>query len=189
MLDQLKYELFLKAVAWDFKQQCFVSPSRSEFTWSKDGLVAGECPHGCPPGVVQTECVCGIWSTYDWKYVLSYTRRSTLSVVMLCETSGEGLIYPDGKTARSAQLTVKAVINSPKIGRTRFYRPAAYQAADYFSVPVIEETTALTILDLWMAILHHDWREWYTPQSDVLNNIDEEKLSEYREQYVYKENK
>jgi len=196
--DQLENELALKAVAWDFEQHAFVSPSKKEFVWNPDGLEAAVC-HKCesampvdmkylpelsPNMVPGDNCSCGIYSTFRWSIVEGYVSASPISAVMLTEAVGKTIIYMDGM--RTYQLAIRAVIKpvfTHYVGRDNLIIGAAYQAADYFQVPVIDTKTAFVVMDLWNIFLNDDWHEWYRPESLDVKGMNEADILQYKEMF------
>jgi len=205
--SQLQNELSLKAIAWDFKKRMFVSPSSTEFEWSPDGLEAADCDKGCKKDEPDKDsmdkltydlamkntipgdwCSCGIYSTFRWSIVEGYVSASPISAVMLTEAVGKTLIYRDGM--KTYQLAIRAVIKptfTHYVGRDNLMIGAAYQAADYFQVPIVDKKTALVVMDLWNIFLNDDHKDWYQPESDEVRLMNEADVLQYKEMFFARE--
>lgn len=204
--DQLTGELSLKAVAWDFEQCVFVSPSRKEFIWRDDGLEAAECDSCDNEDIPGDDCTCGLYSTFRWGIISKgYTTQSQISPVMLVEAVGKTQLYTDG--IRSYQQAIRAVISTwdrPYMesvtgkqiqmlwgtNAEAKMRGAAYQAADYFRVPVLDPKVATVVMDLWNIHLNALWgfegedEFGYMPESFIVKNMQPKEIEILSKQYL-----
>lgn len=177
---RLEFPLVMKALAWRFDKGKFDSPSYSDFYWDKEGLTSAACST-CKDDLPGLECSCGLYATFRWDVVRGYTHNSSISPIILFEVSGKTQFYEEG--VRAKQLAPFAVILEQ--GVTEILHMAGLQAADYFDVPTIPKSTAITVMDLWNItwfVAHQGapyeipyWREWYRPEGgDTISNLSDE---------------
>ena len=177
---RLEFPLVMKALAWRFSQGKFDSPTYSHFFWDKEGLTSAECSR-CGDDLPGLDCSCGLYATFRWSVVTDYTFNSEISPIILFEVSGKTQFYEEG--VRAKQLAPFAVITTQ--GQSEFNHMADLQAADYFSIPVIQKSTAIALMDLWNItwfVTHQGvpyeipyWREWYVPEGgDTISKLSDE---------------
>lgn len=205
--DQLEGELSLKAIAWDFDQNKFVSPSRKQFVWRDDGLESAECVKGCKDEDIPGDnCTCGLYSTFRWNIIQKgYTKESLISPVLLVEAVGKTQLHDDG--TRSYQQAMRAVIATwgdrliesvtgepirlvwGEYAEARM-RGAAHQAADYFHVPVLDMEVATVVMDLWNIHLNAMWgfenegEFGYIPESQTIKKMKPGEVEILSQQYL-----
>jgi hypothetical protein len=82
--------LMLKAIIYDARKNIFVSPSRKEFAWNKDGIVVSTCqqhyysPFGkCTPDKRAEMCTCGIYGSSHPKAVQEYVDYPNSIIVLM----------------------------------------------------------------------------------------------------------
>ena len=203
--SNLTGELSLKAIAWDFDQGKFVSPSFQEFIWSEDGLVSASCNKGCKDeDIPGDDCLCGLYSTFRWSIInQGYTKRSEISPILLVEAIGKTWIYTEG--VRSYMQGVHAVINQwneraietvfgpkylcwGKVATKQLMSKAkasSEQASDFFKVPILEHDPATVAMDLWNIHIN-TFEDDYQPESPIVNAMSKEQILELTNQYLPK---
>lgn len=179
-LPPLRNPLALKAVAWDFDKHMFISPSHTEFTWTKDGLESAEC-YKCKEETPGFDCSCGLYATYDYGEAASYRYHSPMSPILLLEAYGDYVV--GGYGFRAAQLLVRSVMIDSY--ESKLYA-ASIQGADYFDVPTISKTQAMLVMNIWNICVFltnpeyediRNWREWFEVIPQLKDYDDEYLLS------------
>jgi len=149
---QIQNAIGLKTISWDSEKKQFISPARPDFTWSHEGLQIAKCTvfpkHDAPVDI----CSCGLYATFLWNIAKNYDRRY-LNVMLLVEAGGRTVLHEYG--FRSQQMRF---IGAIKQGESLFDL-AAYQAADFYELPIFDRTTALIIMDIQNVHL----MDWYQP--------------------------
>ena len=143
--------LGLKTISWDTEKQKFISPARPNFIWTQDGLAEAKCildKHNPPDEF----CTCGIYATFDWSIAKGYDRRF-LNVMFLVEAGGKTILHDYGFRSEQLRFVLAIRQNNP------IYRLATMQAADFYSLPIVDKDTALTIMDIQNVHLLN----WYDP--------------------------
>jgi hypothetical protein len=204
--DQLEGELSLKAIAWDFDQGKFVSPSYSGFVWERDGIESAECNKGCEDiDIPGDDCTCGLYSTFRWNIIAKgYTAKSQISPVVLVEAIGKTVLHDDG--IRSYQQGIRAVINTWRGKQLEKYggfksiysagnlvsavQASAHQASDYFQIPILDFDVATVVMDLWNIHLNAQWGHedddtfGYVPESETVKKMKAEEVEILSQQYL-----
>jgi hypothetical protein len=157
----------------------FVSPSYSNFEWSKDGLETAKCSK-CKEDTPGEDCSCGLYSTFEFDTAGGYRDHSPISPILLFEVHGDHVL--SGSGIRSLQLMPRWVILDS-------FEPLLYgaclQAADYFSIPTIPKSRAIAMMEIWNIALFvakqdewdiPNWREWYEPTATQLADYTDDYL-------------
>jgi hypothetical protein len=183
--DPIKNVLGLKALAWDYKNEQFISPARPDFTWSPGGLQSCGCSRNCGGEYPEWDCTCGLYASYILDIVNDYTDTSPISPIFLVEASGKTVIHELGW--RSREMTIHGVCNPEVFTGLSIDRPhfsaATAQAADYFQVPVFPLETIQVMMDLFNCVK----LEYYVPVSDALKDVSREVIVMMCEEYMAKE--
>lgn len=159
--DPITNVLALKALAWNYGEGTFISPSHKDFVWSRAGLQAAECPEGHP--VPDENHTCGLYASYLLDIINNYTGQSAISPIFLVEASGRIAMHEFG--FRSEEMTIRMVgMNDHAQG---VYRLAAHQAADYFQVEVHPLEDLILLMDLHNVQL----LSYYQPVSPALQHL------------------
>lgn len=187
----------MKAIAWDYKTSKFQSPSSSQFKWTREGLESAECTR-CGENLPEKECSCGLYATFRWDEATGYRYNSPISPILLFEASGKSQFYQD--VIRAKQLAPRWVIMDARYNDT-FLTMATFQARDYFNVPIISKSVAISIMDLWNItwflanrytfktsegepIELPYWRDWYEPEGgDQISKLSDEWINHLAQTY------
>ena len=157
--------LLFKGLLFDGKD--YRSQADQGFIWPSSGIVTAVCKY---EKHILENCSCGIYSTYNIVYALSYRRTGLGGVLFLLQPGGETVYYEDGARSEMAQLV--AVINN--------YVPAnishsAQRASEFFSIPILQEEVAKIAIDIHMRQLNKklglDYQLGYCTEESILEFI------------------
>lgn len=177
----------LKALAWDFENHVFASPTRMDFKWENGIAVAvcremdGDLLHFTPEQLLQhipgEKCSCGIYATYSLETARMYGDNKEIAPVFLVVAGGKQIL--GNKGFRSAEAKVIAV--TYPISEVRDYGGkmwlAASQAADFYNIPIVKESVGVIMMDIVNTL---NKIENYETRTDSVRNAKPETLEQLR---------
>jgi hypothetical protein len=180
--NNLEHELGLKAITWVPERNRFESMADNDFIWEEDGLVNTGCRTfktvkwlgGIVAEHNMERCFCGIYATFRKGILMSYQGMDARRPVILIEASGKTILYEDG--FRAEQAAVRAIV---QFGAPM---PVLWQARDYFKVPIIELSMALSAMDIWNWFLN----TWYKPEDPVILDTGRDNIIDMVSRYLGK---
>jgi hypothetical protein len=183
--------LGLKALSWNNNIGQFVSPashwkdapiglSQDKFIW---GLVMkAYCENGHDPDdIPHDNCRCGLYCAYSMRIIEQYMGYSPISPIFLVEGSSNFQPYEWGYISGEMQIRAVALTEYANgIGKA-----AAYQAVDWYGIPLLDIESMTILMDLHNATATWDRKPLlpnYKVQSPELSRMSHQEILEVRNQ-------
>jgi hypothetical protein len=146
--------LMMKTIAMNPDKNIYLSPSRKDFTWEKDIMVA-RCEQCAPTGTIGLECNCGIYGSPNIEALTEYESYST-SFNVLLNTYGRVDVWtaPDDIWAcyivRAWAAKVIGIVQDDRypLLSNSLRSQAAVTAMDYFDVSAYSLKQAKQFVDV-----------------------------------------
>jgi len=128
------------------------------FIWPNSGIVTAYCAvtggHTAFSSI--GSCTCGIYSTYDVEYAISYRKKGLAGALFLLQPGGETVYYENGARSEMAQLIAVVEMDYQSLSVIR--------ASNFFSIPILRVDTAAAVVDIHMMQLSKKLGLGYRPK-------------------------
>jgi hypothetical protein len=165
----------LKALAWDFENHVFASPTRMDFKW-ENGIAVAVCDRAHKiPG---EKCSCGIYVTYLAETAKMYGDNKEIAPIFLVVAGGKQILGNLGFRSAEAKVIAVTYPKDEMGGYGGKMWLAASQAADFYKIPIVKQSVGIIMMDIVNTLNKIDN---YETRTDSVSNAKPETLVQLRE--------